>query len=39
MSNPELKLLAFDEDYDFNLPPPPEEDVTDGSAFSAFLTG
>ncbi len=26
MSNPELKLLAFDEDYDFNLPPPPEEE-------------
>ncbi len=22
MANPELKLLAFDEDYDFNLPPP-----------------
>ncbi len=23
-ANRELKVLAFDEDYDFNLPPPPE---------------
>ncbi len=24
LSNPQLKILAFDEDYDFNLPPKPE---------------
>lgn len=24
LSNPELKLLAFNQNYDFNLPPPPE---------------
>ena len=25
-ANPDLKVLAFDENYDFNLPPPPEDE-------------